>query len=50
MGGLNIEVFRMSVYIFAPIAAFYFCNLPEFYREQVVPMMVTCYTMHIRRY
>jgi len=33
--GSKIELFRMTVYVFFPIAIFYYFNLPEFYEGYV---------------
>ncbi|XP_066915131.1 protein PET100 homolog, mitochondrial-like [Clytia hemisphaerica] len=36
MAGSKLELFRIGVYIFFPVAVFYFFNNPEFYDEYVV--------------
>ncbi len=40
MGGPNLEVFRFGVYVFVPIAFFYYFNLPEYYNKFVRPDLV----------
>lgn len=35
MGGPTLEVMRMALYVFTPVAMFYYFNLPEFYENNV---------------
>ncbi|KAH6918905.1 hypothetical protein BKA70DRAFT_1248599 [Coprinopsis sp. MPI-PUGE-AT-0042] len=37
MGGPNLEIFKFSLYLFVPIAAFVHFGDPEWYRQHVVP-------------
>eukprot|EP00051_Salpingoeca_urceolata_P035784 m.31287 g.31287 ORF g.31287 m.31287 type:complete len:90 (+) comp9710_c0_seq1:1326-1595(+) len=37
MGGLNLEMLRMGLYVFLPIGAFWYFNLPDFYNKSVRP-------------
>eukprot|EP00039_Didymoeca_costata_P029165 m.23495 g.23495 ORF g.23495 m.23495 type:complete len:92 (+) comp7507_c0_seq2:24-299(+) len=43
MGGPGMEVFRFGVYVFMPICAFYYFNLPEFYNKNVKPELGRIY-------
>jgi hypothetical protein len=35
MGGPTLEVVRMALYVFMPVASFYYFNLPQFYENNV---------------
>ena len=40
MGGPNLEVFRMAIYVFMPVGMFYYFNLPQFYENNVKTKLV----------
>ena len=40
MGGPTLEIVRMALYVFMPVATFYYFNLPSFYANNVKPAMV----------
>ncbi|TFK26409.1 hypothetical protein FA15DRAFT_667500 [Coprinopsis marcescibilis] len=37
MAGPNLEIFKFSLYLFVPIAAFVHFGDPEWYKEHVIP-------------
>lgn len=43
MGGTNLEMFRFGVYVFVPIAFFYYFNLPSFYNKHIKPDLVSLF-------
>ncbi len=40
MGGPNLEIGRMALYIFFPVTVFYYFNLPSFYTNNVKGKLV----------
>ena len=40
MAGPTLEIFRMAIYVFIPVASFYYFNLPEFYEKNVKSRLV----------
>ncbi|XP_028404680.1 protein PET100 homolog, mitochondrial-like [Dendronephthya gigantea] len=41
--GSKIELLRMSIYVFFPVAVFYYFNMPNFYEEYVQTTMGKLY-------
>ena len=35
MGGLNMEMFKMAIYIFFPVVTFYYFNVPGYHEKEV---------------
>eukprot|EP00127_Corallochytrium_limacisporum_P004455 Clim_evm9s164 gene=Clim_evmTU9s164 len=33
----NLEIWKFGLYVFMPVATFYYFNLPEFYKDYVEP-------------
>lgn len=46
MGGPTLEIMRMALYVFTPVATFYYFNLPSYYESTVKTKFVSyvvCY-------
>ncbi|XP_046851326.1 protein PET100 homolog, mitochondrial-like [Xenia sp. Carnegie-2017] len=41
--GSKIELLRMTIYVFFPVAVFYYFNMPDFYEEYVQSRMKKLY-------